>query len=591
MARSVLVVDDEREAREAFAEELTRRGWNVVAVPDVAEALAALRSDVRFDGMVLDQVLKKTDNSFEEGDTILEVAAQEGLALPSVVVITGYVTPERIGRSLSLGVRALIQKPMSIRSVPDMVEAFCSGMDTVPLSIPGIGDSDTTEAQLVQRNDNRMLLYGNRSPIDQMADARVTGNEELLLSREVKARESALSDFISTHASQPFPTDRVDPFDRRTPAESVNGHDETAGALPSLTDEPLLVVARRWNSWYPSFFDVDGGAYAILGAKAKDSRCRAVLIDPGFKALRVLNRLGISAASLDTCIVTHNHPDHVGGFFEYAAARHAMGRRTTAYCSQPVASMLGTYAGSLHVGPFDRTGVEVICPYPLESGKVQMRLVATPVVTSHHTVGHVEGTRGILLSIEVPGAVGHFDCQSTALLLGDTEYQSELGHVNAAIFDGIRRAFSRASLKVAVLHIGCSEEKDAPGKHLYLTGLVDILRDIEDYRQRSGLRAAQKLLVLVSEWGLEHATRSQVLASLPRNMPRGIGAKFNDESLVQKTIDVIKRAYRFETIDLLPADEGLVIGLTSGLIYLDGIPVRPDRVKFKPNAKGLEFYV
>jgi hypothetical protein len=305
-----------------------------------------------------------------------------------------------------------------------------------------------------------------------------------------------------------------------------------------------------------------------------------------------LNRLGISVACLDSCIITHNHPDHIGGFFEYVAARHAAGQSTNAFCSQSVGSMLGTYAGSLHVGPFDRTGVEIIPPYALASGKEMMRVVATPVVTSHHTVGQVEGTRGILLSIESPGVAGHFDCRATTLLLGDTEYQSERTHVNAAIFDGIRAAFSRSNLKVVVLHIGCCQHKDSPGKHLYLTGLVDILRDIDQYRMSNQLRPPkQRLLVLVSEWGLEHATRRQILGALPRGMPLDVASVFDEESGVQKTIEVVKASHRFDTMDLLPADEGLTVGLLSGSVYINGLPVRPDKVHSKTNAKGLEYFV
>lgn len=175
--------------------------------------------------------------------------------------------------------------------------------------------------------------------------------------------------------------------------------------------------------------------------------------------------------------------------------------------------------------------------------------------------------------------------------MGDTEYQSDLGHVNATIFDGIRRAFSRKDLKVAILHIGGFQQKDAPGKHLYLTGLLDILRDIESYRQNNGLRREPKLLVLVSVWVLEHATRNQILAALPRGVPQNIADRFDDESLVQKTIEMIRREYRFDTIDLLPADEGLVVGLTSGDVYLNGTCVRPNKVKFKTNTKGLEFFM
>jgi hypothetical protein len=219
-----------------------------------------------------------------------------------------------------------------------------------------------------------------------------------------------------------------------------------------------------------------------------------------------------------------------------------------------------------------------------------VRLVATPVETSHHTVGQVEGTRGVLISVETEGAGGHYNCQSSALLLGDTEYQRDRGHVNAGIFEGIRRALERRDLSAVALHIGCSQLKDAPGKHLYLTGLGDILRDIDHFRLTHELGPpAPKLLVLVSEWGLEHATLDQIQTAVQGGLPGTLADAFDNESRVRKTIEVIKESYRLQTIELLPADVGLVVGLISGKVYLKGRAVPPGRIDFQPGGKGLEY--
>lgn len=81
--------------------------------------------------------------------------------------------------------------------------------------------------------------------------------------------------------------------------------------------EPLFVVARRWNSWYPSFFDAPGGAYAMVFPICKETRRnRVAVVDPGFRFLKILRELGLSVQDLEACIVTHNHPDHMGGVFE-----------------------------------------------------------------------------------------------------------------------------------------------------------------------------------------------------------------------------------------------------------------------------------
>ncbi len=111
------------------------------------------------------------------------------------------------------------------------------------------------------------------------------------------------------------------------------------------TDEPLLIIGRRWNSWYPSFFNVIGGAYALAMPKENGIRNIAI-VDPGFRSLEVFQKLGISIKDINTCVISHNHPDHIGGLFEYVACRHASGAsQNSIFCNSTVFEMLNGHYG------------------------------------------------------------------------------------------------------------------------------------------------------------------------------------------------------------------------------------------------------
>ncbi len=132
-----------------------------------------------------------------------------------------------------------------------------------------------------------------------------------------------------------------------------------------------------------------------------------------------------------------------------------------------------------------------------------------------------------------------------------------------------------------VLHIGCSQIKQKTGKHLYLKGLKKFLRDLDSELEQRKYRG--KMLVLVSEWGLEHATKYQI------NKICGESLKgFDNKSPIIETINLLK--INLEKIVLLPADIGLMIGMESGNIYLnDAKQINPENIKVYPTQEGLSY--
>jgi hypothetical protein len=110
--------------------------------------------------------------------------------------------------------------------------------------------------------------------------------------------------------------------------------------------------------------------------------------------------------------------------------------------------------------------------------------------------------------------------------------------------------------------------------------LREILIDMDGQLCRCAYKG--HLLVLVSEWGLEHATKEQIAKVRGRSLPG-----FNSYSPIVETITYLKRDLK--KIHLVPADIGLVVGIESGNIYLDGNAVSPERIEFVPTEDGLKY--
>lgn len=69
-------------------------------------------------------------------------------------------------------------------------------------------------------------------------------------------------------------------------------------------DDNYLVLAREWNSWYPSTYKVTGGCYFF------NINREIIVIDPGFNTLEKIIKHGLDIRLIRHVFVTHFHPDH-----------------------------------------------------------------------------------------------------------------------------------------------------------------------------------------------------------------------------------------------------------------------------------------
>jgi CheY-like chemotaxis protein len=352
--------------------------------------------------------------------------------------------------------------------------------------------------------------------------------------------------------------------------------------------EPVFVVARRWNSWYPSFFDVPGGAYATVFPMCKlTRRNRATIIDPGFRFLKILGELGLSVQDLEMCIVTHNHPDHIGGVFEYIACRYEAGKPASFLCNPSTQRMLNEMAQANVTSRvlLDNNKEDVVLSYKDVKGTFRS-LGVRAFATDHREVGWSSESRGLVLTCHSGIKKDDPDSSFQTVILGDTAFDETNSNMDfPAVIAGDENT------KIAVLHIGSAQIKRRSGGHLYLTGLGRLVQHISAKLEKYGRSRKNKLVVLVSEWGLEHANASQMRTICPDVNGFGEG------SAIESTIDFLKNSMKelgYDRMNILPADIGLVVGMMSGLVYLESgdggfYKVPAEEVTFTATVDGLKY--
>ncbi len=554
MTKTVLVVEDEFVTRNCYRVALETAGWTMTEAHDGEAALMALRKGLKPDAIVLD--LRLPDLS---GVEVLRRAEEEHLPLPAVIVISGVLDNEALRQLANQRVQAIIAKPVDLELLARIVQSVVDGSALALNELRAAAEGRQLELQIGDHPGGRM--YGFLRPADIESRRTWLEAEAEWLSAEAHQREQALTGYLKSCSLAP---------------------------VAWAATEPLLLVGRRWNSWYPGFFAVRGGAYAIVGARAVDGTAPAALIDPGFRALEGLRELGLPVGSLEHCLLTHNHPDHIASVFEYLCLRHALGRPSVLHCAESVRANLETLAGpGTGVIGFKGDPIELFDAYDCPDGA--RRIHVSPFPTSHVDGGQLGETIGLMLSSRRgPNKERPDSVVGMAALLGDTDYFPDEGGGRS---ESILHLLAHPRLRVAVVHIGSAQLKQKAGKHLYLSGLKALLQHLDVERQLHVPDAREKpLLVLVSEWGLEHATAEQIAAGAPG--AADLAAAFSRESLIEKTIYLLQDMLPLETITLLPADFGLWVGIDTGRIYLDGIrPVPPESVRFEVAGPGLKYSI
>ena len=115
-ALRILLVEDDRDSREAIATLLVAAGAEVVAVASVRAAMDAIADEVP------DVILSDIGLPVEDGFVLIRNVREGGSAVPAIA-LTAYTRPEDRARALGAGFRAHIAKPIDALELLNVIES------------------------------------------------------------------------------------------------------------------------------------------------------------------------------------------------------------------------------------------------------------------------------------------------------------------------------------------------------------------------------------------------------------------------------------------------------------------------------------
>ncbi len=253
--------------------------------------------------------------------------------------------------------------------------------------------------------------------------------------------------------------------------------------------EPKLkfIIARKWNSWYPSYFDTNGGCYAFITRDSKEDikdNFGVIVIDPGFRFSEILRRkYKIEPHDIRKIIVSHYHPDHTMGLFELLTLTNETKYPCSYYLNKTTYDAFKTFQGKhnkiveLNEGQVIKLA-QYTPRYPREglfSDVITKRknhiesIYLKALKTFHVEIGNRHNSLGFIFNIINTYEGGQEEQE--LVLLGDTDG-------NESYIESYLEYLKNA--KVAVLHIGSFSCKGygEGNKHLYKRGLIDVLNCI-----------------------------------------------------------------------------------------------------------------
>ena len=117
----VLIIDDNEDVTEAISDYLESIGDSCTCLKDGKQGLEVIKKEGHnYDAIILD--LAMPDIS---GYDVLESLKNEGLLRPNKIIIsTASIVDNDVEKMLSIGVKAILQKPLSLERLDETMSRF-----------------------------------------------------------------------------------------------------------------------------------------------------------------------------------------------------------------------------------------------------------------------------------------------------------------------------------------------------------------------------------------------------------------------------------------------------------------------------------
>jgi hypothetical protein len=248
-----------------------------------------------------------------------------------------------------------------------------------------------------------------------------------------------------------------------------------------------FVIARKWNSWYPCYFDTLGGCYAFItrdSEKDPSKNAGVILIDPGIKFSDNLRDMhNIEPYDIRKVVVSHYHPDHTMGLYELLTLTHESHYPCSYYLNKTSYDSFKSFQGKYNkIIELARDQVVRLAEYDYSPSSNSRKgyyskninihdlIYMKSIKTFHSEVGNRNNCLGFSFNIS-SSKNKKFHSKHEITLLGDTDG-------NDAYLSKYLEYIKQSD--IAILHLGSYSEKDfgEGNKHLYKMGMINILNCI-----------------------------------------------------------------------------------------------------------------
>jgi CheY-like chemotaxis protein len=127
MSAKILLIEDERDQREALCEVLSFHGYEVQCVANGSEALELMRHSESLPGLILLDLMMPVMNGWE-----FRAEQRKDRALAEVPVVIISALGDTAQKAIQDGAAAFLLKPLHWQALRLVVESFCGAARPLP---------------------------------------------------------------------------------------------------------------------------------------------------------------------------------------------------------------------------------------------------------------------------------------------------------------------------------------------------------------------------------------------------------------------------------------------------------------------------
>jgi len=120
-SHSILLIDDEKDLRQAISDFLSVQGYKVVEASNGNEGLQLYKQNYMDIRLIITDIQMPVMNGYEFLNSLLELDSKLKINNPKIIVVSGH-SPYSIEELKAVGVSSFIEKPFGMQSILKEIE-------------------------------------------------------------------------------------------------------------------------------------------------------------------------------------------------------------------------------------------------------------------------------------------------------------------------------------------------------------------------------------------------------------------------------------------------------------------------------------